>query len=266
MENYQIFYSFQSGTIYRLVTGVAVFLALVLALWPPADPRELGMPDPWAYAVAIESFAQGKWVLNNEEMAAARVQVQLAGGRLLQYAEIAPGQWALRKSPGYPLLVIPFERIGQPRLANAVLAILAAIPFYAWLARWRSEFTACLGVIVLLWAPITLLAIHVSMMDTFASGASLVTSGSLVLLYGRITNDQWQATKIPQQKLSQKRKAAKHINSPIPSIPSLLPWLLFAGGLAAGWSIVIRLQNAPVLILLSLFTIWLIRRYHQPMT
>jgi hypothetical protein len=46
--------------------------------------------------------------------------------------------------------VIPFQWIGQPRLANAVLAMLAALALHRLLATWYGEVMACLGLTVLL--------------------------------------------------------------------------------------------------------------------
>jgi hypothetical protein len=207
------------------------------------------MPDPWAYAFAIENFAQGKWLLSDEEMATGRLQADLAGGRLLQYVEVEPGQWALRKSPGYPLLAIPFTWLGRPRLANVALAIVAAIPLYAWLAAWRDEFTACLGVLLFFFAPMTLLALHVSTMDTFASGALLLAAGSILLF-------DLARPAGPQAIPAAKKRGQRTQKQRSPAVPISRLGLLLLAGFMAGWAVVVRLQNAPILACLGLFLVW----------
>lgn len=219
----------------RALAAGVVLLALLLALVPPFEQRRLAMPDPWAYALAIEQFAQGHWRLDEETWAAARLQARLEGGHLLQYAQVAPGQWALRKAPGYPLLVIPFQWLGMPRLANGALAVAAALALYSGLAAWRDERVAWQGVALFLGSPIALVALHTSTMDTFASGALPAIAGALLLGYDtRQGHGRWEA-----------------------------PRLLMAG-LAAGWAVVVRLPNAPLLALFFLFLLSSLRRHKAP--
>ncbi|MBE7474997.1 MAG: hypothetical protein DPW09_01145 [Anaerolineae bacterium] len=207
-------------------------LALALALAPSNHPRDLRIPDPWTYAFAIENFAQGRWVLTDEELDAGRMQFRLQGGKYIMYMQLSSDHWVLRKAPGYPLLVVPFYWLGQPRLANAVLAILSALLIYRLLATWRDELTACLGALVLLWAPISLLALHYSFMDTFASGALLVIGGALSLSYGTrpMGSDRYPVLE------------------------------LFLAGLATGWAAIVRLPNMLLLGLVCLYLALIIWR------
>jgi hypothetical protein len=182
------------------------------------------MPDPWTYAFAIENFAQGRWVVTKAELAEGEMQFRLQGGRTTMYVPLSPDRWALRKAPGYPLLVVPFQWLGQPRLANALLAVLSALLTYRLLAAWRDEATACLGTLILLWAPISLLALHYSFMDTFAGGALLVIGGALTLSYGlRPPGSRYPAPE------------------------------LFLAGLASGWAAITRLPNLLPVGLLGLY-------------
>lgn len=196
----------------------ATLLAVVLALRGPYQPRSLRMPDPWAYAFAIENFARVQWTVTEKEVAAESTQVRLQGGRLTQYGLVAAGRWALTKSPGYPLLAIPFQWIGQVRWANAALALLAALCLYALLAAWQNEWTALLGVVIGLLSPLSLVAMHQAYMDTYAAGAVPLIGGALVLRY---------AVRKPEGGA----------------------WLgLFLGGIALGWATAVRVPNILLLL------------------
>lgn len=133
---------------YRWLAGLSVLCALALALLTPHDQGRLQMPDPWAYELAAANFAQGKWVLNDNEAAAGRTQIRLQGSRLTQYVPVGENAWAFRQSPGHPLQLVLFQALGWPRLATATLAILAALALYPLLARWYSERLACRKLLV----------------------------------------------------------------------------------------------------------------------
>ena len=206
-------------TFYRWLAGGLTFLAIALALWRPHWPGRVRMPDPFAYQTAIIAFAQGHLTLSDAELERSQMSARLEGGQVVQYAALGPDRWALRKAPGYPLLVVPFQWLHRPGLANATLAILAALALYAWLAEWANEAVACLGVLLYLWSPITLVALHTWTMDTFASGATLLIGACCLFSAGRQPRN----------------------------------WLWFAGGLAIGLGLFVRLQNLPLCLLLLLW-------------
>ena len=204
----------------------------------PYNPRRLHMPEPWSYALAARNFARGNWTLTNDELAAARAEVRLQGGRLTQYVEIAPGRWAFRQSPGHPLQMAPFSAIGRPRLVNAALAVLGALVLYPALAVWRGERLAFLGVTLLLWTPISLLALHYTNMDTFGGGIWPLAAGALLLVYERLP-------------VSGDRLPAGGAR--------LAGLVLFLAGFAAGWSAAVRITSLPLFGVLTgygLFLVW----------
>jgi hypothetical protein len=217
----------------RIATVGIVILAVFLALWPQHDPGRLQIPDPWGYDFAIRNFAQGKWTVTDQEILEERFQLRLQGGDLTMYVPIASNEWAFRKSPGYPLLTIPFQWMQQPGLANALLTVLGAFTLYVWLAKWRDEFTACLGVAILLFTPMSLLAAHYSTMDTYASGMTLVAGGALILLYDAEEGKSDYARGI-----------------------------LFGAGLLIGWGVVVRIQNVLILLVLVPYLLGALR-WHQ---
>lgn len=252
---------------YRLLVGFSLILVLALTMIIPHDQRRLHMPEPWSYALAAQNFAQGNWTLTNDELAAARTQVRLEGARLTQYVEIEPGTWAFRQSPGFPLQLAPFAAVGFPRLANVVLAILAALVLYPVLAAWYSERLAFLGVTLLLWTPMSLLALHYTNMDTFAGGIWPLIAGALLLGYERLdrgrvirnplTVSRKQSAEIVQPQ-NQQKQANRTQGTTNRGLQIALP-ILFLAGFAAGWTIVVRITSIlllSVLIGYGLYLIW----------
>lgn len=220
---------------FRVVAVLMVALALGLGMQKPAEPGELSLPDPWAYAFAIENFSQGKLVIGDDEMAVGRMAARLQGGHLTQYVSLGANRWGLEKAPGYPLLVVPFAWMQRPWLANASLAMLSAFVLYGCLAAWLGEALACLGVGIWLFSPISLHALRQVYIDTYAGGALLVMAGSLALLY----------------RLQAVRGRAS------------LCLLFLAGGIA-GWAGVVRFSNFLAAGLLGLFVVGMACKRRAP--
>jgi hypothetical protein len=214
---------------YRLLTMLVVVLALALTLLPSHDKRRLGMPEPWSYELAAQHFSQGKWHLNDEEITAARTQVRLAGAYITQYVPVAPDWWSLRQSPGHPLEMALLTKLGLPRLTNSVLAILAVFALYPALTAWHNERMAFLGVVLLLFSPLSLLALHYYSMDTFAGGIWPLIAGALLLRYSVSEPDT------PRQ-----------------------PIFLLLAGFAAGWATIVRQTNVLLSGVLALFFLYLV--------
>ncbi|NJN53977.1 MAG: hypothetical protein HC804_03985, partial [Anaerolineae bacterium] len=210
--------------------------ALLLTLIVPYKQGRLRMPEPWSYELAAESFAQGKWVLSTAELAAAHTKIRLQGGQLTQYIKVTPEQWAFRQSPGHPLEMTLFTRMGMPRLVNVFLAMLAVLVTYPLLASRYNERMALLGVTLLLWSPLSLLALHHYQMDTFAGGIWPLIAGTLLLWYVEGIGSKQYATVI-----------------------------LFLSGAATGWSVVVRQTNgllAAVMVGFLLFLLFSKQTYY----
>jgi hypothetical protein len=202
-----------------------VALAFALTIFTPHDPRRLGMPEPWSYELAARNFAEGSWVLDRNEVATARTQIRLDGGQLTQYIEIAPEQWAFRQSPGHALEMALFLKLGTLRLANIFLVLSGSLVIYLLLSARYSEKTAFLGVLLFLWSPLSLLANHYYLMDTFAGGVWPLIAGGLLLWFEAQKKDT----------------------------PYLMIGVCLAG-FAAGWSFVARQTN---ILLLGVFAVYL---------
>ncbi len=254
-----------SPATYRWLAGALVLAALLLVTLTPHDQRRLRMPDPWAYEIATQQFAQGQWILNDDQAAQVRTDVRLRGGSLDQYVPIGDNQWAFRQSPGYPLLLVPFFKLGIPRAANLLLAIAAAIILYRLLTRRYDEPTAVIGVVLLAWSPISLLALHYLYMDTYASGILLVISGSILLWVGGWEKPQKTSVKKRQKRQNpvpaepEKSPVPDELNQRLPKKQHVTWFLLFIAGLTAGWAVVVRNVNVlPVVVLggYFLYTWW----------
>jgi hypothetical protein len=211
-----------SAVLCRLLACLVLALVVVLTLTTPQPRRQLRMPDPWAYMFAIENFAQGRWVITDDEVAAGRMQARLRGGHLTQYVNVGPDRWALEKAPGFPLMAVLFQWLGFPQLTNAALALIAAAALYALMSLSYDEGLACASVALFLLTPMSLVAQHDVWMDTFASGAVPLIGGAFYFLYLRR----------PEGRTG--------------------PVLALAAGLVLGWSAVVRLTNALLVVLCGL--------------
>ncbi|MCP4363588.1 MAG: hypothetical protein GY796_36780, partial [Chloroflexi bacterium] len=231
-ESYSTIHNHWQHHRYRWLTGLVVLLALGLAFIPTHDQRRLRMPDPWAYELATQNFAQGKWILTNDEVAAARTALDLRGGRLTQYIQTEPNNWTFRQSPGHPLQMALFLPSGRPQLANVLLVMLTSVILYTLLTARYSERLAFVGVAILLWTPITLTALHYYNMDTFSGAAWPLIGGGLLLLY--------------ENKKGQGR---------------WLPLLVLAAGFALGWAVVARITNIFLLGLCGLYFLLLLWQF-----
>ena len=209
-----------------LMALCAVTFAVLAVLLPRYDQRKTKLVDAYGYEFAMQNFAQGKWLLSDADIEARLAGEDLLTPQRIMYVSLGNGKWAFRKSPGYPLLSIPFQRLGWPRVTNAVLLVLASGALYFALKTWRGERFAFLGLLVFLFTPMTLRAAYFSTMDTFAAGALLVIAASLLLYY-------WS--------LAGKRPGAR--------------LALAAAGLAAGWGVVVRIHSLPILALLVVFAL-----------
>ncbi len=140
---------------HRFLTVFVVLVALALAFVPEHDQQRLQMPDPWSYEAATAQFAVGKWVLNDEEMAAIRTQARFLNAPTPQYIHLGPDAWAFRQAAGHPLEMVAAQWLWHPRLANALLAVLAALALYPLLAAGHSERLAFVGVTLLFFSPLS---------------------------------------------------------------------------------------------------------------
>lgn len=220
MEQHSFFKRYVN--IYRLVVAAGFIIAIVLAL---VFPVKMIGASPWSYYYGVRNFADGKLVvddrLHSEQVADAREQ----GGSLQQYVEIGDDRWALEKAPGYVFYLVPFEWLGIPRWGNVVLALGMIIVIYLLLKRLRDEKTACIGSLLILFTPVTMIMLNLAYMDTFASLAFLVMGGGLYLYYH-----------LERGKLRPRAGGA----------------LLFLAFFLIGWSVVTRYTNFPVAAVLAL--------------
>jgi hypothetical protein len=208
--------------IYRIIVVAGIIAASVLSL--SIAPQMLGHSS-WAYYFGVENFANGDFVIDDtlhfEQVAEAKEQ----GGTLTQYVEIGDNRWALEKAPGYVLYLVPFEWLGIPRWGNVFLAIGMTLVTYILLKRLKNEKTACIGSLLMLFTPISLIMLNITYMNTFASLAFIAMGGGLYIYY-----------ELEREKLS--RWAAGII--------------LFLSFLLASWSVVVCYTNFLIVAVIAL--------------
>jgi hypothetical protein len=212
----------QHINIYRVITAVAFIAAVIMVMVIPA---QMSGASPWAYYYGVENFSHGKLVIDNRLLFQEMNEAKNKGGVLIQYVKIGDDKWALEKAPGYVFYLVPFELMGIPRWGNVLLAAGMVAVTYVLLKRWRDERTACIGSLLMLFTSIGLIMFNRAYMDTFASLAFLAMGGGLYFYY-----------------LMEREKLR----------PLKRDILLFLAFLLIGWSVVTRLSNLPIAIILAL--------------
>lgn len=209
-------------------------IAILLVTLPSLEHRRLRIPDPIGFEYAIQQFANGNWVLSDSELIEGDKWANERGGRLFMYAEFIPNRWVLQKSPGLPLLAIPFQWFGQVRLLNIFFLVSATLLLKKYLSKIESEKFAFLAILLFLFSPISLSAAHYMHMETYISGVLPLIGG--VLLLG-----------IPNRPETSERL---HIR-------------MLLIGLVIGWAGLIRITDMPLILLFS-FGVWhKLRRYQH---
>ena len=208
--------------IYCVVVVIGFLLANAMALAIPAHMNE---PDDWAIYYAVKNFSQGKLVIDDSLHNKQMYQASQQGGLLIQYNRIGYNKWAVEKAPGYIFFLVPFELMGIPRWGNVLLALGMTIVTYILLKRLRNEKTACIGSLLMLFTPISLVMLNRSFADAFAACAFLVIGGGLYIYY-YLERDKFR--------------------------PVSGAVLLFLAFLFISWSVVVRYTNLPIAIIFAL--------------
>ncbi len=165
---------------WRILAAAGLIIATALCLWTPARLFE---PDDWAYYYAVRNFAEGNLVVSDAVHIAQTREAQADGGQLGQYVSIGGGKWALEKAPGFPIYEVPFQLLGIPRWGNVVLALGMTLATFILLKRLRDEKAACIGSLLMIFTPVSLVMLNRSYMDSFAAGAFLVMGGALYVYW-----------------------------------------------------------------------------------
>ncbi len=208
--------------LWRIVAATGLIIATTFCLSAPAHMFE---PDDWAYYYAVQNFAQGKLVVSDAIHSIQSSAAGAEGGQLFQYVNIGNGKWALEKAPGYPIYEIPFQVLGIPRWGNVLLALGMVVATYTLLKRLRDEKAACIGSLLMLFTPVSLVMLNRSYMDSFAAGAFLALGGALYIC--------WLLER------GQRRRRASAV-------------VLFFAFLLIAWSVVTRYTNVTVAVIFAL--------------
>lgn len=160
------------------ITAMGFLLAVMLIFIIPYHMRG---PDSWVYYYAAKNFSQGKLIINDQLHRRQLTEAWEQGGRLIQYIRIDDDRWALEKAPGYILFLVPFELAGIPRMANILLALGLVAVTYLLLKRLRDEKAACIGSLLIIFTPVSLIMLQRSYMAMFGASAFLAIGGGLYL-------------------------------------------------------------------------------------
>jgi len=163
------------------VIAIAGFVAAVLLV--VVTPDRFKEPDDWAYYAAVENISHGQLTVDNALHQQQVFEVRQQGGQLVQYVQIGPNEWAFEKAPGYVYFLAPFYLAGASQLANILLAAGLAFVIYLLLKKLTSEKTACIGILLALFTPVSLAMMQREYMDGFASAAFPGIGGGLYIYY-----------------------------------------------------------------------------------
>lgn len=208
--------------IYRVVVAIGFVIAVVLCLVIPAHNNE---PDDWAYYYAVKNFSQGKLTVDDYLHFKQEIDAGRQGGMLIQYNRVGFNRWVLEKPPGYVFFLVPFELMGIPRLGNVLLALGMTIVTYILLKRLKNERAACIGSLLVLFTPASLIMFNRSFADAFAAHAFLVMGGGLYIYHYL----EWGRLR------------------PLPGAA-----LLFLAFLFIAWSVLIRSTDLPIAVIFAL--------------
>lgn len=210
--------------------GIVVCFALSLAI-----PNHMIEPDDWVYYYGAKNFSQGNLVVDDQLHFQQVDQAWQQGGFLVQYVKIGENKWALEKAPGYVFFLVPFELIGVPQVGNLMLAIGLVIVTYILLKRLRDEKAACIGSLLMLFTPVSLIMLHRTYMDSFAASSFLAIGGGLYFYYCL---------------------KPKTVRSPANNI------ILFVAFLFISYSVVVRYTNILIAAALAIhFAVFQVRSY-----
>lgn len=208
--------------VYRVVVVIGFLIASALCLAIPAHNNE---PDDWAYYYAVKNFSQGKLTVGDFLHFEQERNAGQQGGMLIQYYRVGFNKWILEKPPGYVFFLVPFELMGIPRWGNVFLALGMTIVIYILLKRLKDEKAACIGSLLVLFTPASLIMFNRSFADAFAASAFLVMGGGLYFYYC-LERDRMR------------------------SWPGAI--LLFLAFLFIGWSVVVRYTDLPIAVIFAL--------------
>jgi len=207
--------------VYYVVVVIGFLIAIALSL---TISVHMYAPDDWAYYYAVKNFSHGKLVISDFLHFQQENEARRLGGLLIQYNRIDTNKWAVEKAPGYIFFLVPFKLMSITRWANVVLALGMTIVTFILLKRLRDEKTACIGSLLMLFTPVSLIMLNRSYMDAFAANAFLVIGGGLYI-YHYLEKDM----------LRPMRGAV----------------LLFLAFLFIGWSVLVRYTNLPVAVIFT---------------
>jgi hypothetical protein len=209
-------------TIYRIIVTLGCIISIALTL---AIPVYFAEPDDWTYFFAVQNFSRGQFTVDNQTHLLQINEARSQGGQGIQYWNVSYNKWALEKAPGYVFYLVPFKLMGIPRGGNIILALGVVIITFLILKRLKDEKAAMIGTLLILFTPMSLVMLNRAYMDTYAAQAFLLIGGGLYIYY-HLERNRWG--------------------------PMKRGILLFLAFFLAGWSVITRYTDLPVVVVLVL--------------
>lgn len=180
----------RSGEVWVAVALFAGFAALVLT-----KASALLEPDDYAYRASIIALSRGHLTLTPAQYQALQTQLAsgtgggLGGQGIMQWVQLANGNWISEKNPGYPFLALPFQLLAALRLAPLFYGALGCIGLFVGARRWLGRWGGTWAVAMFLGSGAALVFAWRATMPTFTD-ASLIAAGTGALLWAFLARER----------------------------------------------------------------------------
>lgn len=180
-------------TVAEACLAAAAFVVLCVVVLR-ASPY-LAEPDDFAYRASIVAMTHGHFfTLSGAQAHALAHQVAppgvfaAPGGGPTQWVRLAGGRWISEKDPGYPYLVVAFQKLGTIRLAPLFFGALACLGLYFGARRWLGRFGGAAAVALYCSSGAAIEFAWRDYMPTFTD-ASLIAAGTGALLWALVATE-----------------------------------------------------------------------------
>ena len=168
------------------IASFVVFCNIVLSQAP-----KMIEPDPYAYRASISALADGDVDLTTEQYVELSLKLSRTtlGGGIMQWNQRDSGQWISEKNPGYPYLVVIFQKAGALRIAPLFFGLLGCLGLWFGARRWIGEWGAAFTVSMYCSASASMVFAWRETMPTFTD-TSLLACGTGLLLWSVLSSEK----------------------------------------------------------------------------
>jgi hypothetical protein len=191
----------------EIAVAVAVFVAFSAVVLAKAPA--LLEPDDYAYRASIHALVHGDVTLTATQYQALAKELGGSSGMLptskpslgpggmggfgnqgiMQWVKLSNGSYISEKNPGYPFLALPFQLIGNLRLAPLFYGGLACLALFAGLRRWAGRWAGTWAVALFCASGAAAAFAWRATMPTFTD-AALIAAGAGALVWAHLADDR----------------------------------------------------------------------------